>query len=65
MGQTRAASKKMLELPMSASTLNDQTHGFAEVVSPIYDYLQRLAANAWLLFSDDTGIKILKLKSEV
>ncbi len=50
---------------MSASTLNDQTHGFAEVVSPIYDYLQRLAANAWLLFSDDTGIKILKLKSEV
>lgn len=57
--------QKMLKLPVSASTLSDRTHEFGEIVSPVYDYLHRLAANAWLFYSDDTGIRILKLKSEV
>jgi len=57
--------QKMLELPLSSSTLNDRTHDFAEVVSPIYDCLTKLAANAWLFHTDDTGIRILKLKSLV
>ena len=55
----------MLELPISASTFNDRTQEFAEIISPIYECLMRVAANAWLFGSDDTGIIILKLKSEV
>jgi hypothetical protein len=57
--------QKMLELPLSASTLGDRTHEFAEIITALYEYLIRLAANAWLFGSDDTGIRILKLKSEV
>lgn len=55
----------MLKLPLSASTLNDWTHEFASLLLPLYDYLIRVAANSWLFGSDDTGIRILKLKSEI
>lgn len=54
-----------LELPLPASTASDQTRTFTDALSPIYDYLQRYAGNAWLFYSDDTGIRILKLKSMV
>ena len=57
--------QKMLELPLSASTLGDRTHEFADIITALYEYLIRIAANSWLIGSDDTGIRILKLKSEV
>jgi transposase len=55
----------MLKLPLSASTLHDQTHEFAKAASPVYEYLMKKAASGWLFCSDDTGIRILKLKSEI
>ncbi len=57
--------QKMLELPLSASTLGDRTREFGELIAPLYDYLIKLAANSWLFGSDDTGIRILKVKSEI
>jgi hypothetical protein len=56
--------QNMLELPVNASSLHDQTHGFAELITPIRDCLVRTAADAWLFYSDDTGVKIVGLKSE-
>ncbi len=52
--------QKMLELPIPASTLHDQTEEMAEAAAPIYNLLQILSANAWRFFSDDTGVRILK-----
>lgn len=52
--------QNMLELPISASTLLDQTATMAESASPVYECLRRFAANAWRFLSDDTGVKILK-----
>lgn len=54
--------QSMLDLPVSASCMNDQTHGFALLITPIYECLIRLAAQGWRYFSDDTGNKILTLK---
>jgi transposase len=52
--------QKMLDLPIPASTLHDQTEIMAEALSPIYELLQKLSGNAWRFFSDDTGVRILK-----
>jgi len=52
--------QKMLELPMPASTLHDQTSQFADAAAPIYDLLGAVAANARRFFTDDTGVRILK-----
>lgn len=54
-----------LELQLPASTACDLTHQFAQTIEPIYGYLCHYAANSWLFCGDDTGIRILKLKSEV
>jgi transposase len=52
--------QKMLKLPVSASTLHDQTAEMAEVASPIYELLPKIASNAWRFITDDTGVRILK-----
>ena len=52
--------QNMLELPIPASTLNDQTEEMAKAASPIYDLLQVIGGNAWRFLSDDTGVRILK-----
>lgn len=57
--------QSMLDLPVSASCMNDQTHGFALIITPIYECLIRMAAQGWRYFSDDTGNKILALKPVV
>lgn len=57
--------QQWLELPLPASTACDQTHRFAEIISPIYECLKRFAANSWLFYSDDTGIRIIKLKHAI
>lgn len=57
--------QQWLELPLPASTACDQTHRFAEIISPIYECLKRFAANSWLFYSDDTGIRIIKLKQAI
>jgi len=54
--------QELLRLPITASTLYDQCKFLAKALEPIYTLLTVLAANAWLYYSDDTGIKILKLK---
>ena len=54
--------QSMLDLPISASCMNDQTHGFAVIITPIYECLIRMAAQGWRFFSDDTGNRILELK---
>jgi len=57
--------QSMLDLPVSASSLNDQCHGFAELITPIVECLTKMAAQGWRYFSDDTGVKILALKSMI
>jgi transposase len=55
--------QSMQGLPVSASCMNDQTHGFALIITPIYECMIRMAAQGWRFFSDDTGFKILELKA--
>ena len=57
--------QEWLELPLPASTACDQTHRFAAVISPVYECLKRFAANSWLFYSDDTGIRIIRLKQAI
>lgn len=55
----------LLGLPVSASTLCDQSKTLAVALSPIYELLFIHAAEGWLFYSDDTGIKILSLRAEI
>jgi len=57
--------QEWLELPLPASTACDQTHRFAQIISPVYECLKRFAANAWLFYSDDTSIRIIRLKQAI
>lgn len=56
--------QELLSLPITASTLCDQTKFLARVLEPVYNLFSVIAANGWLFYSDDTTIKILRLAPE-
>lgn len=57
--------QNLLELPVTASTLCDQCRTLSKALEPIYRVLFAEAAQGWLFYSDDTGIRILSLTMEV
>lgn len=57
--------QSLLGLPVTASTLCDQCRTLSKALEPIYRVLFAEAAQGWLFYSDDTGIRILGLTMEV
>ena len=55
----------LLGLPVAASTLCDQCRTLSKALLPVYRVLFVEAAQGWLFYSDDTGIRILGLTMEV
>ena len=51
--------QSILGVPVSASTVYDQCALVSEALTPVFDYLMTMAANAYLYHIDDTGNRIL------
>ena len=49
----------ILGVPVSASTVYDQCALLVEALTPLFEYLIKLASNAYLFHIDDTGNRIL------
>ncbi len=54
--------QKAMRVPISTSSLWDQCEEVANALLPLYPRLIEYAANGWLLLSDDTGNRILKIE---
>jgi len=54
-----------LGIPLPASTAWDKTQEAAEKILPVYEELTSLAAQGEVLYSDDTGMTILKTLKEI
>ena len=54
-----------LGVPLPASTAWDKTSEAAKDIFPVHEELIRLAAQGDILYSDDTGMKILKTMKEI
>jgi len=52
-------------IPLPASTQFERVATLAEAVQAIHRYLEKLAANQAVVFSDDTGVRILALQREI
>jgi len=52
-------------VPLPASTQFERVETLANAVGPIHRYLERVAANQRLVFSDDTGVRILAVQREI
>jgi len=56
--------QRMCQIPLSESTLFSRCEVVAEVLLPIYKQMEREAANARVLYGDDTWVRILELMKE-
>ena len=56
--------QQMCQIPLSESTLFSRCAVVAEVLLPIYKQMEREAANAKILYGDDTWLRILELMKE-
>lgn len=54
----------MCQVPLSESTIFGRCAAVAEVLLPIYKQMEREAANAKVLYGDDTWLRILELMKE-
>lgn len=54
-----------LGIPLPAATAWDKTQELANDILPIYEELKRVAAQGNILYSDDTGMKILETMKEI
>lgn len=52
-------------VPLPASTQFERVESLANAVQPLHRELERLAANQRVVFSDDTGVRILALQQEI
>lgn len=52
-------------VPLAASTAWDKTKEVACDIEPVYEELKRMAAQAEVVFHDDTGMKILQTRKEI
>jgi len=56
--------QQMCQIPLSESTLFSRCEVVAEALLPIYKQMEREAANAKILYGDDTWLRILELMKE-
>ena len=56
--------QRMCQIPLSESALFSRCEVVAEVLLPIYKQMEREAANAKILYGDDTWLRILELMKE-
>ena len=54
----------MCGIPLPISTIHERCEAVAEVLLPIYKEMEREAANARILYGDDTWLRILELMKE-
>ena len=54
----------MCGIPLPISTIHERCEAVAEVLLPIYKEMEREAANAKILYGDDTWLRILELMKE-
>lgn len=57
--------QKSLGVPLPASVQWEQAHRAADDLQPVYEHLLTQAAQAWVLFSDDTGMRVSSLRKEI
>jgi transposase len=57
--------QKSLGVPLPASVQWEQANRVSESLEPVFDELQRQAAQATVLFSDDTGMRVRSLHKEI
>ena len=56
--------QQMCQIPLSESTLFSRCEVVAESLLPIYKQMERAAANAKIIYGDDTWLRILELMKE-
>src|SRR6266540_2889432 len=59
-----AGLQQMCGIPLPISTIHERCVAVAEVLLPIYKEMEKEAANAKILYGDDTWLKILELMKE-
>jgi hypothetical protein len=59
-----AGLQKMCGIPLPISTISERCAVVAEVLLPIYKEMEKDAANAKILYGDDTWLRILELMKE-
>jgi hypothetical protein len=52
-------------VPLPASTQFERVETLANAVAPVHRHLEEVAANQAVLFSDDTGVRILALQQQI
>ena len=59
-----AGLQQMCGIPLPISTISERCVAVAEVLLPIYKEMEKEAANAKILYGDDTWLRILELMKE-
>jgi hypothetical protein len=59
-----AGLQQMCGIPLPISTIHERCVAVAEVLLPIYKEMEKEAANAKILYGDDTWLRILELMKE-
>lgn len=56
--------QSMMGVPLPDATQWELVEQVADHVYPVYDYMIYLAAQSWIIYQDDTGVRILSLMKE-
>jgi hypothetical protein len=60
----RSGLQELSGIPLPISTIHERCAAVAETILPIYKEMEKAAANAKILYGDDTWVRIQELKKE-